>query len=43
MFGNSYMTADVCCYITVLKCLTLYNCYQTSDIRHQTSDDNYIK
>ena len=38
--GNSYMTADVCCHITVITRLMsdftcyviIYNCCQTSDV-----------
>ena len=29
-------------HITVIRGLTSYNCYQTSDIRHQTSNNSYI-
>ena len=34
----TYMTADICCHITVIRRLIiyvmLYNCYQTSDVRY---------
>ena len=28
------MTADICCHKTVIRRLTSYNCYQTSDVRY---------
>ena len=42
---NSYMTSDVSCHITVIRRLMLYvmlyNCYQTSDVSYQTSDNTH--
>ena len=39
-------TSDVCCLMSNVRHLMLYvmllNCYQTSDVRHQTSDNSYM-
>ena len=32
MSDNSYMTADICCHITVIRGLPSYNFYETSDV-----------